>query len=156
VYFVQPVKYAWVAAICLAACDLSTDPAVARPETFAYITETILKPSCGTAECHSALKAQSTDVFDSLQAAHDSIATHMLVRKCETLPISEMSPCGDHAANGSYLFTILKDGVIPGDEGAGDVMPLDQPLSHSDYTLIGNWIQDGADGYDFLPAGTPQ
>jgi hypothetical protein len=140
VYFVQPVKYALIAAIGLAACDLSDQRATERPETFAYITETILAPSCGTAQCHSAMVAQATDVFDSVQGAQDSITTWSLIAKCA------MPPCDDAPAN-SYLYRILSTGV-ENTKGFGDRMPLDQALSNSDIELIHNWIRDGADGVE--------
>ncbi|MEO8842270.1 MAG: hypothetical protein ABI591_31075 [Kofleriaceae bacterium] len=140
------MKYVVIAVICLAACDLSDKTSTDRPETLAYITQTILKPSCGTAECHSAMKAQSNDVFDSVEAAQGSITLHGLIASCNKLTGSD-PPCDSAAAN-SYLFTILSTGVTS-TIGLGDRMPLDQALGNADIALIGNWIDDGATGYTF-------
>ena len=135
----------------LGACDLSGKPATDRPETLAYITETILKPSCGTAECHSAMKAQSTDVFDSVEGAQKSLAGNGLIASCETAD-GTPPPC-THAGANSYLLVVITTGVT-NPKGLGDRMPIDQALSNSDITLIHNWIDNGADGYTF-PAVTP-
>jgi hypothetical protein len=136
----------------LAACDLSQKTAASRPEKFDYIVETILAPSCGTAECHSALKAQSGDVFDSVEGARATLDDPLhtdLVMSCATLSPPETSPCGKDAANGSYLFTVLEQGQgVISDVGHGDVMPLDQALPSADREFIGQWIDDGAEGYD--------
>jgi hypothetical protein len=143
-----------VIAIGLVACDLSDKTAADRPEQFDYIVETILAPSCGTAECHSAMKAQSGDVFDNVQGAHDSLISHSdLVMTCSRLQPPEDQPCGKDAANGSYLFTVLEQGQgVISDIGYGDVMPLDQTLNSADRIFIGQWIDDGAEGFDFKAA----
>jgi hypothetical protein len=130
----------------LAACDLSQHSAADRPEQLDYIVETILAPSCGTAECHSAMKAQSGDVFDSVAGARASFDAHTdLVLTCEALKPPQETPCIG-AAPGSYLFRVIDTGV-ESDVGKGDFMPLDQALSTEDHKLIGDWLNDGALGY---------
>ncbi len=114
-----------------AACDVTDD----RPETLAYITETILAPSCGTAECHSSMIKEKGYAFDSVEAAQDSIASLPLIDVCAT------PPCPGADAN-SYLLTVITTQDIEGDR-----MPLDEPLANKDIVLIANWITDGADGY---------
>jgi hypothetical protein len=124
--------------VALAGCDLSNDQALdGRPLTLEYITQTILKPSCGTAECHSALKAEKTDVFDSVAGARASMKNNFLVFTCETLEPPETFPCGNDAAANSYLLTVITDQTTNGYR-----MPFDQPLSKSNIELIGNWITD--------------
>jgi hypothetical protein len=144
----------------LAACDLSQKTAADRPEQFDYIVEAILAPSCGTSECHSAMRQQSGDVFDSVAGARASLDAHRdLVVSCATIPSgAEAFPCGRDAANNSYLFTVLEKGPglgVTNPIGQGDVMPLDQALPSADKELIGQWIVDGAEGYDIKPIGTP-
>jgi hypothetical protein len=121
-----------IAAVCaLAACNVTDD----RPETLAYITEAILAPSCGTAECHSAMKREKGYAFDTVENAQDSIANGELVEVCAT------PPCVGAPAD-SYLLT-----VITSQDVEGNRMPLDQPLANKSIYLIGNWITNGAEGY---------
>ncbi len=115
----------------IAACDVTDD----RPETLAYVTETVLAPNCGTAECHSAMKKQSNYVFDSVAGAQASIAGGDLVATCAT------PPCDDADA-GSYLLTVITTKDVEGNR-----MPRDQPLANKDIVYIASWITDGADGY---------
>ena len=63
------MKLIILAFAALVACNVTDD----RPETLAYITQTILEPSCGTAECHSAMKAEKGYVFDSVEATQHSM-----------------------------------------------------------------------------------
>src|ERR1700759_4113749 len=67
----------WLCALLIAGCHLDQDTQDDRPATFEFITEAILKPSCGTAECHSAMKAEKQDVFDSVEGARTTFTiTH--------------------------------------------------------------------------------
>ena len=143
-YVVQPVKYLWFAAIVLAGCNLQNDGAVDKAdETFGYIVDAVLKPNCGTAECHSASKAEKGDVFDSQAGAKASFDMYGLVAKC-----MDTAPCPGDASANSYLYRVLSTGVESVD-GKGDRMPLDQAMSNSNIVLIRDWIDDGADGYAF-------
>jgi hypothetical protein len=117
--------------VVIAACT-TEDP---RPQTLAYITETILTPYCAAAPCHSTTKQQSDLVFDSVEAAQASIASYPLVMTCAT------PPCDD-APGQSYLLT-----VITTVDSQGNRMPLDEPLPNLDAVLIANWIRAGAPGY---------
>ena len=58
------------------ACGSATDD---RPATLDYITETILAPTCATAECHSDFKRQVGDQFDTPAGARRSIVANGLV-----------------------------------------------------------------------------
>ena len=136
--------------LCLGACDLSDPPPDDRPQTLEFITEAILKPSCGTAECHSAFKKQSTDVFDSVEGARGSFDRNpSLVVDCAHVldaagnPNPQPNGCVQ-AVQQSYLVQVIdpKQGTIE-----GNVMPYDQALSNSDYILISDWITNGAHGY---------
>jgi hypothetical protein len=116
----------------MSACTVQDD----RPQTLAYITETILAPSCGTATCHSALKRQSDLVYDSVAAAQDTIARRGQVGTCF------QPPCDQDVIEGSYLLTVLTD-----KDYYGHRMPMDAPLPNKDIVLIHDWILNGAAGY---------
>jgi hypothetical protein len=126
------MKWAGVLMSAAVACGTTDD----RPETLAYITETILAPSCAAAECHSAVKRQSNYVFDTVAHAQASIASLPLIDTCPT------PPCPRATLENSYLLT-----VITTEDSAGHRMPLDQPLANLDIVLISDWIRDGAAGY---------
>jgi hypothetical protein len=133
----------WLCVLLIAGCNVSSDTSDDRPQTFEFITEAILKPSCGTAECHSAMKAEKGDVFDSVAGARTTITvTHSdLVFTCAQLQPPETFPCGDDALNISYLYKVIDDQDIEGDR-----MPLDQALSNKDIVLIREWIRGDAQG----------
>ena len=132
----------WLCALLITgACNLENDTQDDRPATFEFITQAILKPSCGTAECHSAMKAEKQDVFDSVDGARTTFTvTHTdLVFTCATLQPPEPSPCNNDDVNNSYLVQVISTA-----DNEGDRMPLDQALSNKDIELIRTWIQDGA------------
>jgi hypothetical protein len=138
------VKYLyWL--LVLGGCDLSTDHQDDRPATLPFISQAILKPSCGTATCHSAMKAQSNDVFDSIEGTRASIKLHPeLVTTCDrVVPPSTDNCASDDDLQQSYLLTVITQG-----DPEGDRMPLDQALSNKDIILIATWIKDGAPGLE--------
>ncbi len=115
----------------VAACSTTDD----RPQTLAYVTETVLQPYCATAECHSTSKRQSDIVFDSVAEAQRSIKDKGLIDICAT------PPCMDSPGK-SYLLT-----VITTKDAQGNRMPLDEPVPNLDDVYIANWIIAGAPGY---------
>ena len=123
-----------------AACGNATDD---RPPTLEYITETILAPSCATAECHSAFKRQVGDVFDTPAEARRTIVANGLV----VYPDDVADP------SRSYLITTLTVGN-PSllDPGSGNVrMPYDAPMPDADIELIKAWIAGGVIGAQCEP-----
>jgi len=138
----------WLAFCALAAACTTTDD---RPQTLAYITETILAPRCAQAECHSSVRKQSGYVFDTVEHAQASIAdVNMLGSHGGAL----VKP-GDEKA--SWLLIVIggvedSDGTREADV-LGNRMPLDQPLPNLDVYFIGKWIENGAEGY--TPPATP-
>lgn len=127
------IRLSICALILASACDLSTDQAYdQKDQSLAFIQSQILRPKCGTTECHSSFKQEGGDVFDNLDDTIYSFDYYGLVAP------------GD--PNSSYLYTILLDGVLGGD-GKGDIMPLDQPLGNAQIALIRDWIANGANGY---------
>lgn len=115
------------AALLLAACgvDPSEDD---RPRTFQYVTATILKPSCGVAQCHSSFRKAEDRAYDTYEAA------------CKTIAGSEVLP-GEPET--SQLYTVLTRTI--------DRMPYDQPLPEVDRELIRDWILIGAPGLAATP-----
>jgi len=120
-------------ACVLGACAHPVDD---RPETLEYVTEAILAPNCGAANCHSSWKHIEDDVFDNVSGALFSMQSHVLLG-CET---KDLDPCDD--GRHTYLYTVL----VAADR-EGDRMPLDQPLANKDIQFIADWISDGAEGY---------
>jgi len=129
----------------LAACQVTDD----RPPTLAFITETILAPSCGTAECHSAMKRQNQFAFDSVAGAQDALATGLL--GC-TVGGVYLDPCSDDqsevpSAGTTELITVLNSNVF------GKRMPVDQPLANKNIVFLEQWIASGAEGYHATAGG---
>jgi hypothetical protein len=109
-----------------------------RPETLAYITETILAPSCALAECHSAMTRQSNYAFDNValaQQALDGTDALVLIGPCDALPCST-------APSDSYLIQVITDQDVYGNR-----MPYDSAMPDADIRLITDWIRDGAVGF---------
>ncbi len=131
----------------LAACSTTED----RPETLAYVTETILVPYCASAECHSSAHQQSRYVFDTVENAQKSLAgtygtggtLGALIAPCMASP----PPCTDAASQSILVGLVNRDPAFK--DTAGHWMPLDQPLPNKDGFFIGTWINDGAAGYVF-------
>jgi hypothetical protein len=122
-----------------AACGSDTDD---RPATLDYITQTIFAPSCASAECHSAFRAQVGDVFDTPRAARRSIVENSLV----VYPDDVANP------EASTLIQVLTIGT-PSLLSRGETvrMPYDAPMPDADVDLIRRWIGEGAVGAQCLP-----
>jgi hypothetical protein len=135
-----------VALVCsIAACNIGeeTDP---RPETLAYITETIFAPSCATANCHSSMVAEGVPggvgiAFDTVKAANAALQNRIT---CADYPCTS-----DEAKQTDLIVLINRRGNVS--SLGGYYMPLDQPLSNLDQDLILRWIIDGAEGYTTDP-----
>jgi hypothetical protein len=131
---------AWLAlVIASAGCTRDADD---RPRTLAYITEAILAPTCGKAECHSTFAQTEGDVFDTVVGARYTIVHDPLV----TIPNDELAPTG------SQLYQSITIG-LPSLEGlSGKIrMPYDAPMPNEDVYLIESWIAGGADGAQCIP-----
>jgi len=114
------------------ACGSEVDD---RPPTLAYVTEAILQPACGQAECHSTFKAQVGDVFDTVHGARRSLVQNGLL-------------VYDQTPTDARLITVLTTGLpsilYP---NTGNVrMPYDQPMPDYDLNLIKEWISTGPPG----------
>ncbi|MEO8705107.1 MAG: hypothetical protein ABI867_33950 [Kofleriaceae bacterium] len=108
-----------------------------RPATLEYITETILRPSCANAQCHSSMVNTYDYRFDSIEHAGESIS-----RAVPPLVIP-----GEPESSLLYLVLIREtqsDGSLPR-------MPYDAPLAGPDIALVNRWIGSGADGVVVVP-----
>lgn len=130
-----------IGALLAGACGTTDD----RPRTLAYITDTILAPTCASAECHSAFKRQVGDEFDTVDAARRSIVGNGLV-----LPDDIADP------SSSFLIQSLTVGtlsILDPKSGTKVRMPYDAPMPDADIDLIKAWIADGAPGAQCLVDG---
>ena len=128
----------WLPAIgfALAACGTENDQ---RPRSVEYVTQAILAPSCGNAQCHSQFKNAAGFTFDSVDTAQASLAGG-LVGSVSLNALNEA--VGD--AESSLLLNVLTR--------TRERMPYDQPLPKPDIELIRRWIDFGAPGAQCNPA----
>jgi hypothetical protein len=126
-----------IGALFAGACGATDD----RPRTLPYITDTILAPTCASAECHSAFKRQVGDQFDTVDATRRSIVANALV-----VPDDVADP------SRSLLIQTLTVGAASIlSPGSGNVrMPYDAPMPDADIALIEAWIAEGAPGAQCL------
>jgi hypothetical protein len=129
-----------IGALLASACGSATDD---RPATLDYITETILAPTCATAECHSAFRRQVGDVFDTPASTRRTIVGNGLI----VYPDDMVDPAH------SFLITTLTVGspsIL--NPGSGNVrMPYDAPMPDADIRLIEAWIASGVPGAQCEP-----
>jgi|SRR6187402_1184229 len=124
----------WLPVIALAACGTENDQ---RPRSVQYITEAILAPNCGNAQCHSSFRNVEGLAFDTVEEAQRS-----LVGLVGGITLNDRDePQGDGAS--SRLYIALTRTV--------DRMPYDQPLPDPDIELIERWIDFGAPGAQCNP-----
>jgi hypothetical protein len=129
----------WLTAIALAGCGTQNDQ---RPRTVEYITQAILAPSCGNAQCHSSFRNADGYAFDTVENAQQSL---MGLVGAITLD-DRNEPLGD--ASSSRIIEVLTRTI--------DRMPYDQPLPDADIELIGRWIDFGAPGAQCDPRSGAQ
>jgi hypothetical protein len=121
--------------IALAACGTENDQ---RPRSVQYITEAILAPSCGNAQCHSSFRNAQGYTFDTVEKAQQSLVGGLV----GVISLNDRDePQGEGAS--SFLYTVLTRSV--------DRMPYDQPLPDADLDLIERWIDFGAPGAQCNP-----
>ena len=135
------VRRALVLAL-LAACGTTTDD---RPRTVEYITEAILAPTCGAAECHSSFAQNRNDVFDTVKAARRSLVDNGL--------IVFDSPSYDPANPDNAQLIVWITQTDPNGLGIGR-MPYDAPMPNEDVNLLKKYIREGAPGAQCDPDNT--
>lgn len=102
-----------------------------RPLEAEFVTEAVLAPSCGVAQCHSTFKQAGERVFDSVAEMRRSIVEFGLV----SLDSLQFDP-GD-PANAALTIWVTK--IDPFRRGIGR-MPLDAPLPDADVDYLKRWI----------------
>ncbi len=127
------VRRALVLAL-LAACGTTTDD---RPRTVGYITEAILAPTCGEAECHSQFSQHRGYEFDTVKSSRRSLVDNGL--------IVFDSPNYDPANPDNALLIIWITQTDPLGLGIGR-MPFDAPMPNADVNLLKEYIREGAPG----------
>lgn len=106
-----------------AGCGMEEDT---RPASLRYLQETVFKPSCATAACHSSLNHRADLVLDDPETIYDEVTGQTGVVAFDS--------------DNSGLITIRLTGDDPLTR-----MPLDAPLPDADIALIARWIDDGAE-----------
>jgi hypothetical protein len=133
-------RFAWIGALLASACGSATDD---RPPTLEYITDTILAPTCATAECHSAFKREVGDQFDTPAATRRTIVGNQLV----IYPDDVADP-----ANSRFIRTLTVGEPSILDPNSGNVrMPYDAPMPDADIQLMEAWIAAGVPGAQCEP-----
>lgn len=118
--------------VVLAACTMSADE---RPKTLPYITETILAPYCGAAQCHSSFTAAYDDVFDTVEGARRTIVRNRLVQMGGQGQVDDRE-----SPHGAALIEVVE---LPfGLHHEIGRMPYDAPLPNADIDLMARWIGD--------------
>lgn len=127
----------WPAALALALAACGTDDD-RRPRTVEYVTQAILAPSCGNAQCHSQFRNVAFLAFDTVENARPSLAAGLV----GVITLNDLDePEGN--AEESPLLNVLTRTI--------DRMPYDQPLPDADIDLIRRWIDYGAPGAQCNP-----
>lgn len=132
------VRLAWVLPL-VAACGTTTDD---RPRTIEYVTEAVLAPTCGAANCHSSFAQQRGDVFDTVDASRRSLVVNGLI-SFDSVQYDPANP--DNA--GLIIWITQTD---PLGLGIGR-MPFDAPMPNEDVSFLKQYIKEGAPGAQCNP-----
>ena len=117
------------------ACGTDTDD---RPRTTTYVTQTVLGPSCGKAECHSTFAAQVGYVLDTTHGVATTLLYELANEGTNSVlfsdqPLIEAQP----------LASILNQKT---EMNGRAPMPYDSPMPEADAQLILDWMVRGAPG----------
>ncbi len=127
----MPMKCSAVLFVALAACASEE-----RPARWSYIHTAIIRPSCTTGGCHSAL----TGLAGVNLATRDGAYTILTGRIC-----GEDVPNGSPPRNYVESFNAAGSQLIHQLRGDNrDVMPPDTPLPDTEIELVERWIDEGA------------
>jgi hypothetical protein len=120
-----------LAVLPAAACTMSADT---RPKTLEYVTETVLSPYCGSAQCHSSFTHSYNYTFDTVKGAQRSILDNHLAEA--------VTDSSDPAQARIVVVVANATGLTP-EIGR---MPYDAPLPEDDIKLLEAWVAAGAEG----------
>jgi hypothetical protein len=133
------VRCAWVLAL-LVACGTTKDD---RPRTISYVTEAILAPTCGGAECHSTFAQNRGDVFDTVKAARKSLVDNGLI----SFDSTQYDPA--KPSNAALIVWLTQIDPFGLDIGR---MPYDAPMPNADINFLEEFIREQAPGAQCDPA----
>ncbi len=125
-------------ALVLAACGVDN-----RAKTVEYVTESILAPTCGAAQCHSTFAGNIGDIFDTVKGARASLVNTGLI----SFDSAQYDPA--NPANANLIIWITQ--TDPFSLGVGR-MPYDAPMPAEDVRFLEEWIAAGATGAQCDPA----
>ena len=123
---VWPALLAALSAIC--ACGSSVDD---RPRDAQYITDLILAPQCGGAECHSTFVQSNDVVLDTYEGMRATMVHFPLI----SFDSDDYDPADP---KDSALITWVTQ-IDPFNLGIGR-MPLDESMPNADVDLLEAWI----------------
>jgi hypothetical protein len=118
-----------VLVISASACGTTTDD---RPATLANITESILKPTCASAECHSSFVQQSGYDFENVKGARASFQYDS--------DLVDIEHIGDPDQPPALILDLTREQLNK------PRMPYDAPLPNADVDLIQQWLEAGLPG----------
>ncbi len=124
-------------AVALAACGVDN-----RPKTVNYVTEAVLAPACGAAQCHSTFGQNGNDIFDTVIGARASLVDNGLI----SFDSGQYDPGNP---TGATLIHWLTD-TDPFMAGIGR-MPYDAPLPAEDLRFLEDFIAAKAPGAQCNP-----
>jgi len=136
--------------VAAAACGGAED----RPKNLTYITEAILQPTCGAAECHSQYTQQVGDEYDTVESARRTFVSHF---QLTTPDPNNCGPSNGTVGQDTMIVTALTRGCASylGTTQNGKLaivrMPYDAPMPSEDIQLIVDWINAGASGAQCIP-----
>lgn len=130
--------------LLFAACGTTTDD---RPPTVEYVTDAILAPTCGAAQCHSSFSAQRTDVFDVVgDSTHAGVRTSLIGNNLINFDSDVFDPT--HAERQQFIRWMTE--TDPLGLGIGR-MPWDAPMPNEDIKFLIKWVSMGAPGSSCNP-----
>ena len=136
---------------CINRADNSNpDFGAINEDNFAFLHESVFKPTCANSGCHDGTFEPE---FRSISSAYNSLVNHPVISNDETNSYSKRVTPGNY--NESFLYARLTE-FIPNTSG---IMPLEvdqnsdwNTLSSTYISLIQSWITAGApDMYGNLP-----
>lgn len=126
---VRPMHRQLIAlAIVLIGCGAQDD----RAPNLDYITETILRPTCGTAVCHSTFRQEQGYIFDTVEGSRHTFQSDEIL----TLPSNNE----DRNSTPGLVVNLTTE------QPGAPRMPYNEAMPDADVALIQRWLHDGAAG----------
>jgi hypothetical protein len=132
--------------LVLAAACTSTDD---RPLTVDYITDSILRPTCGGAACHSSFAGNRGLVFDTVDGVRHSLSLTVSGSGPPLVSLSDDPYDPDKPGNADLIRWLTE--TDPDNKGIGR-MPYDAPMPNEDIRFLEKWIGAAIPGAQCDPA----